>query len=124
MKFSLLPCGLKYTPFFFYYCVLCCMHTNLDDFDSELILCVGLQVVDHAVEVRGVEVLVARVVGVVGRGVAHHVVSVVGDELVLGESGVSPVHHYSGGGEHDGHQPYRGDQGTQGLGGQHLLCAY
>lgn len=53
----------------------------LYNFDSEFILRVGLQVVDHAVEICGIEVLVTRIVGVVRWCVAYHIVSIVCHKL-------------------------------------------
>lgn len=55
--------------------------TYLDHLDGELILRVGLEVIDHVVEVSGVVVLVARVSGVMAGGVPHCVVPVVCHQL-------------------------------------------
>ena len=58
------------------------------DLDGELVLCVGLQVVEHDVEVGGVAILVPRFVHLrrLLLRVADDVVTVVGDHLVPGKN--------------------------------------
>lgn len=53
----------------------------LHNFDSKFILGVGLQVINHAVQIGGIEVLVAWIVGIVRWCVAHHIVSIVRHKL-------------------------------------------
>lgn len=57
------------------------LYLYLYNFDSKFILGVGLQVINHAVQIGGIEVLVAWIVGIVRWRVAHHIVSIVCHKL-------------------------------------------
>ena len=86
----------------------------LHHLDGELVLRVGSQVVQHGVEVRRVAVVVFWSVRLYGgrAGVSDNVVSVVCDQLVPGQGGVHPGQHHRAGGEDDGVETHRRDEGS------------
>lgn len=55
----------------------------LDLLDRKLVLRVGLQIVNHAVEIGGVEIFVSRIVAVMVGCVTHRVVPIIGDILKI-----------------------------------------
>ena len=65
--------------------------STLDDLDTELVLAVGLQLVDVLVEVRAVQVLVLGVGGA-AEPVAHRVQAAVAVALVPTQARVCPRH--------------------------------
>lgn len=55
----------------------------LDQLDRKLVLRIGLQIVNHTIEIGGVEIFVSRIVAVMEGCVAHDVVPTIGDILKI-----------------------------------------